>query len=130
MVSDSQLIKRARYGGRNLAGLAILVSFGAVCTTLAMFAPAGDIIKWFAASISLMAAAYWALAVAARHGDPRAIAVVMAFLSIQLLINSVAFVFAFLRSSGSININILWLIIPIAIIAALYRNRADLLELK
>jgi hypothetical protein len=128
--TNEDLIKRARYGGRNVGGLAILASLAAGFGALGIFAYGGEDLLWFALPFLALAASYWCLAIAARRGDHRALTVILSFLSVLFLFSLVMAVFVHVKTNGASPANIIWIVIPLLVIIALAQNRSDLLELR
>jgi hypothetical protein len=129
-VSDEKLLQRARYGGRNITALAILATLVAVFSFLAIpFAKTGDLIL-FLLIFPCVAVAFWMLAIAARRGNALSLNFVLGVLTLQFLVSIVGEVVAYVVSGGKIPMQLVFIIIPLLVIAVLARNRADLLELR
>src|SRR4051812_29711385 len=84
--NDEKLLKRARHSGRNLSVLASLATFGAMALIAAALFAKGihGFMAVLAATITLIAAGYWVLAVAARRGNPNAVGVVIVAMVLQI----------------------------------------------
>lgn len=83
-----------------------------------------------ATAISLLAAGYWVLAVAARRGNPNAVGVVIVVMVVQICL---AFIFsgiAAARTNSAFHPPTGGLLIPILVLVALASSRTVLLELK
>jgi hypothetical protein len=130
ILTDADLLKRARYGGRNLTGLAILATLLAVLALLAMLAFAGEEAVWIAVPVLILAISYWLLAIAARRGSAQAINIVRGFLAIQFVLSLIGQIVLLLRSKGAAPLNLLLIVIPLLVIVAISRNRNDLIELQ
>ncbi|HEY2760316.1 MAG TPA: hypothetical protein VGI75_06225, partial [Pirellulales bacterium] len=128
--TSEQLLKRAKYGGRNVTGLAILMTLAAVIGSLAALSFAGKDAVWIALPLVALATSYWCLAIAARRGNQLAINIVIGFLAVQFVFSVLAQVVALIRTNGAEPLNILGIAIPLMVIIALSRNRTDLLELR
>jgi hypothetical protein len=120
--TDQQLIKRARYGARNVTGLSILATILAMVGWVAV-AVAGERLLWIILSWS-------AVAVAARRGDTRPLAMVAGIMTAQFLLSLVGLMVGYLRSNNPSAVSFAWLVVPVLTIVALARNHSDLLELK
>jgi hypothetical protein len=129
---DEQLIRRARHASRNLSVLAILatlVSIGLVA--VAIFAKGfHGVIAVFATTISLIAAGYWTLAVAARRGNPNAVGIVIVMLVFQICLALISSGVAAARTNSGFELPTGNLVIPILILVALASSRKVLLQLK
>jgi hypothetical protein len=129
-ISDELLKRRARYGGRNVTGLAILATILAAFSLLAIsFAKTADGI-WFLLPLPFMALAYWLVAIAARRGSPLALNFVLGVLAVQFLVSIVGQVAAYVVTGRSLSSQLFLTIIPLLVIAVLARNRTDLIELR
>jgi hypothetical protein len=129
---DEKLVKRARHAGRNLSVLAMLATFGAVALIAAsLFAKgAQGVMAVFAATITLIAAGYWVLAVAARRGNPNAVGVVIVAMVVQICLSLIFSGIAAAQTKSSFQPPVGGLIIPILVLVALASSRKVLLELK
>jgi hypothetical protein len=128
--TNETLIKRARYGGRNVTGLAILATLLAGFSALALgFAKSpGDVLTVL--PVPVIAVAYWLLSVGARRGNPRALSIVLAVLGAQLLFSVAILVYIAFLSRSDASTSIISIIIPLLVFVFLARNRGDLLELR
>jgi hypothetical protein len=133
-VSDDLLIRRARYGGRNLVGLAILATlFAAMSLAFVLASPdrqTASVAGGIAAGIMAMATAYWVLAVAARRGNASALSVVIGFIVVQFVLGLTLQVYAYVRTDGRVPLNVVWIILPLVIVFLLARNRSQLIALR
>jgi hypothetical protein len=127
--TDEDLIKRARYGGRNVTALAILVSIFAVLMLPALyFAPEAGL-EWAALTFGLVAAAYWMLAVVTRQGETLGLTIILWLMGIQLLLSVAGLMLTYANHGKTTGMEIWGVIIPLLIFVALAGNRSDLLEL-
>src|ERR1043165_8364783 len=129
---DEKLLKRARHAGRNLSVLAILATFGAmVLIAVALFAKGiHGVMAVMAATITLIAAGYWVLAVAARRGNPNAVGVVIVAMVLQICLALIFSGIAAARTNTAFHPPTGGLLIPILVLVALASSRTVLLELK
>jgi hypothetical protein len=133
-LTDEQLLKRATHAGRNLTVLTTLASLGTLAAWgLAIFikkAPFPMLLP--ALAMSLVAAGYWLLALAARRGNPRSVSVVLVLMLLQLV---TALLLAGVDAARagtdfSSHFGFSRLVIPTLVIAALASSRGVLLELQ
>jgi hypothetical protein len=129
---DQQLLKRARHAGRNLSVLAILATFGALGFIAAAFFAKGiqGVVAGLAGAITLIAAAYWVLAVAARRGNPHAVGVVIVVMVLQICVALISSGVVAARTHSSFQTPVSNVVIPILVLIALASSRKVLLELK
>lgn len=83
-----------------------------------------------ATTITLIAAGYWVLAVAARRGNPNAVGVVIVAMVLQMCLALVSSGVTAARSNSAYQPPVGGLIIPILVLVALASSRKVLLELK
>jgi hypothetical protein len=129
---DQKLLKRARNAGRNLSILAILASIGSVLLVAGAFLikEMPGVMILLAATISLVAAGYWVLAVAARRGNPNAVGVVLVVLIVQMCLGLITSGLAAAQTKSAYKLPIGGLVIPILILVGLASSRQVLLDLK
>ena len=125
-------MKRARYAGRNLSVLAILATFGAIALIVAALYAKGahGVMAVLAATITLIAAGYWVLAVAARRGNPNAVGIVIVAMVLQICLALISSGLAAARTNSSFQPPVAGLFIPILVLVALASSRKVLLQLK
>jgi hypothetical protein len=130
--ADQQLLKRAHYGGRNLFVLASLASVGAlVLICVAIFAKEiHGIMAVMAATITIIAAGYWLLAIAARRGNPNAVGIVIVAMVLQICLSLIASGVTAAQSNAPFQPPVGGLIIPILVLVALASSRKVLLQLQ
>jgi hypothetical protein len=87
-LSDEQLLKRARHASTNLWALGVLAALpGIGLIALAAFDSSMSRDAWvFGVAFWLVAGGYWVLGTAARRGDQRSVAIVVAVLVVHLCI--------------------------------------------
>jgi hypothetical protein len=127
--TDEDLIKRARYGGRNVTALAILVSVPAVLVLPFQFIFPDSGLLWATITLALIAAAYWMLATVTRQGETLGLSIILCLMGFQLLLAVAGLVLAHANNRKTTGMEIWWVIIPLLIVIALAGNRSDLLEL-
>src|SRR5438128_6378884 len=129
---DEKLLKRARHAGRNLSVLAILATFGAIALIAATLFAKGihGVMAILAATITLIAAGYWMLAVAARRGNPNAVGVVIVAMVLQICLALISSGVTATRTNSAFQPPVAGLFIPILVLVALASSRKVLLELK
>ena len=129
---DEKLLKRARHAGRNLSVLAILATFGAMALIAAALFAKGihGVMAVLAATITLIAAGYWVLAVAARRGNPNAVGVVIVAMVLQICLALIGSGVTAARTNSAFQPPVTGLFIPILVLVALASSRKVLLELK
>jgi hypothetical protein len=129
---DEKLLKRARHAGRNLSVLAILATFGAIGLIAAAVFAKGihGVMAVLATTITLIAAGYWVLAVAARRGNPNAVGVVIVAMVLQICLALVSSGVAAARTNSPFEPPVAGLFIPILVLVALASSRKVLLQLK
>jgi hypothetical protein len=129
---DEKLLKRARHAGRNLSVLAILATLGAIALiATALFAKGiHEVMAVLATTITLIAAGYWVLAVAARRGNPNAVGVVIVAMVLQICLALISAGLAAARTNSAFQPPAGGLVIPILVLVALASSRKVLLELK
>lgn len=129
---DEKLLKRARHAGRNLSVLATLATFGALALTAAALFAKGihGVMALLAVTITLIAAGYWVLSVAARRGNPNAVGVVIVAMVLQICLALISSGVAAARTNSSFQPPVAGLFIPILVLVALASSRKVLLELK
>jgi hypothetical protein len=129
---DEKLLKRARHAGRNLSVLAILATFGAMALiATALFAKGfHGVMAVLATTITLIAAGYWVLAVAARRGNPNAVGVVIVAMVLQICLALISSGVTAARTNSAFQPPVTGLFIPILVLVALASSRKVLLELK
>ena len=129
---DEKLLKRAGHAGRNLLVLAVLATLGAVALVAAAVLAKGfhGVTSVLAATITLIAAGYWVLALAARRGNPNAVGVVIVAMVLQICLALVSSGIAAARTHSNFQPPVGGLVIPILVLAALASSRKVLLELK
>jgi hypothetical protein len=128
--TSEDLVKRAKYGGRNVSGLAILASVLAAFMLIGAIAVReGD---FLAAAIAALCVAvgYWLLAIPTRRGETLGLGIIISTLTVQFLLSLAGQVFIHVKTDGTNALNLIWIIIPLLIIMALAGNRADLIELQ
>lgn len=131
-VIDEKLLKRARHAGRNLSVLAILATLGATALIAAALCAKGihGVMAVLATTISLIAAGYWVLAVAARRGNPNAVGVVIVTLVLQICLALISSGVAAARNNSAFQPPAGGVLIPILVLVSLASSRKVLLELK
>ena len=129
---DEKLLKRAGQAGRNLLVLASLATLGTMGLVAAAILAKGfhGITSVLAATITLIAAGYWMLAVAARRGNPHAVGVVIVAMVLQICLALVSSGVTAARTNSAFQPPVGGLIIPILVLIALASSRKVLLELK
>lgn len=127
--TDERLIKRAKYGARNLTGLAILATVLAGIILLGA-AIGNENLLWVGLSISAMAAGYWVLAAVARHGEQRALAIAVGIMVANFIFSLGGLMIGYLRTNNASPAGFIGLLVPLLVILALTRNYSDILELK
>jgi hypothetical protein len=87
-LTDEQLLKRANHAGRNLAVLRTLAILGAAGMWAVVFSAkaALPIMAPAASALTLLAAGYWSLMIAALRGNPVSVGVVLVIMVIQLAV--------------------------------------------
>jgi hypothetical protein len=131
-LTDEQLLKRATHAGRNLSVLALLASVVGIGLIVAVVMVKGALFTLgvLAASLTILAVAYWFLAVAAYRGDPKAVGIVIVICGINLFLNLIAAGVGAARSGSEIKLSPGGFIIPIVILIALASSRKVLLQLQ
>ena len=129
---DEKLLKRARHAGRNVSVLAILATFGAIALFAAALFAKGihGVMAVLATAITLIAAGYWVLAVAARRGNPNAMGVVIVAMVLQICLALISSGVTATRTNSAFQPPVAGLFIPILVLVALASSRKVLLELK
>lgn len=127
--TDEDLIKRARYGGRNVTGLAILASIPALMLLPWQFVAPDAGLLWAAITFALIAAAYWMLATVTRQGETLGLSIILCLMAIQLLLSLAGVLLAYARNNKTAGMELWIVIIPLLIVVALAGNRSDLVEL-
>ena len=129
---DKKLLKRARYAGRNLSVLAVMATFGAMALIAAAVFAKGiqGVTAVLATTISLIAAGYWVLAMAARRGNPNAVGVVIVTLVLQICLALISSGVAAARTNSAFQPPVGGVMIPILVLVALASSRKVLLELR
>lgn len=129
---DQELLDRARNAGRNLAVLATLATLAAVgLFAVVLFAKdAPGIVAAMTLPLTLLAAGYWILAVAARRGNPNAVGVVIVAAVIQMCLVLILAGVNAARHNTPFQPPIAGMIIPIVVLFALNSSRNVLLKLK
>src|SRR5882672_5344459 len=117
---DETLLKRARYAGRNLLVLATLATLGAIALIAAAFFAKGmnGVMAVLAATISVLAAGYWVLAVAARRGNPNAVGVVIVAMVLQICLALISSGVTAARTNSAFQPPVAGLFIPILVLVA------------
>ena len=137
-LSDEVLLQHAGHAGRNMIAVAILGTLAALAIGSFVFIPgdksplSGLFLGGFAAVVACVAG-LWILAVAANRGDPASVAIVMGVMGVQVVIAVIGYVMSMtmLRQNDAGNAANFWfVIVGIAIIAALAKSRDVLVELK
>ena len=119
--SDQKLLKRARHAGRNLSVLAILATFGAMALIAASLFAKGmhGVMAVLATTITLIAAGYWVLAVAARRGNPNAVGVVIVAMVLQICLALISSGVAAARTNSTFQPPVAGLFIRFLVLVAL-----------
>jgi hypothetical protein len=131
-LSDEVLLKRATHAGRNLIVLAILASLvAAACAALGFLVPgAPKIFPVLAFSVSLVATAYWVLAVAGRRGNPNSVGIVIIVMAGNLFLQFILAGIEAARSGTDVVSHMPNVLVSFFILYALYQSRKVLLELQ
>lgn len=129
---DEKLLKRAQHAGRNLSVLAILATLGAIALIAAALFAKGihGVMAVLATTITLIAAGYWLLALAARRGNPNAVGVVIVAMVLQICLALISSGVTAARTNTGFQQPGAGLFIPILVLAALASSRKVLLQLK
>jgi hypothetical protein len=129
---DQQLLERAPRAGRNLLVLAILATLGSIGLIAAAILAKGlhGVMAVLATTISLIAAGYWALAVAARRGNPNAVGVVIVVMVVQICLALISSGITAARTNSAFQLPTGGMLIPILVLVALANSRKVLLQLK
>jgi Tfp pilus assembly protein PilN len=129
---DQQLLDRARNAGRNLAVLATLATLVALGLLSAGFfsKDAPRMVVAMALPLTLLAAGYWILAVAARRGNPTAVGVVIVAAVVQMCLVLILAGVNAARHNTPFQPPIAGMIIPILVLFALNSSRDVLMKLK
>jgi len=130
--NDERLLKRARHAGRNLSVLAMLATFGGMALIAGVLYAKGmrGVMTVLASTITLIAAGYWVLAVAARRGNPNAVGVVIVAMVLQICLTMISSGVTAARTNSAFQPPVTGLFIPILVLIALASSRKVLLELK
>jgi hypothetical protein len=133
--TDESLIKRAKYGGRNIRALAILLSFIAALGLLALlFLPVsmkpGFGFELFYVLFLVIVAAFWMLSIMARQGDTLALSIFLWWYGICLILNVAGVLISYVTERDVSWFGWLAVALQLLIVVVLARNRSDLLELQ
>ena len=133
LMDDRILLSKARRASRTLLVLATLATCGAVALICILFLAKGiplAMMTIMVAAISLIAAGYWELTVAAQRGNPNSVGIVIAILVIQMTLTLIYTGVAAARAGTGFQPNLSSFVIPTLILVVLYYNRKVLLELQ
>lgn len=130
--TDQKLLKRARYGGRSVTCLAVLLSLSAVCMVLAAVHAEGPwrVMAIPAAGVTLIAIGYWILAAAARRGNADAVKVVIIVMAVGICLSVVSAAATAARTDHTSPPQIVGVLVPLLILASLADSHKVLVKLK
>lgn len=131
-LTDEQLLNRASHAGRNLTVLASLATLASIAFwAIAFMAKIPMMAGIFPAlALTLVAAGYCMLALAARRGSPTSVGIVIVIVALQItFVLTIAGISA-ARAGGDFSSNTPSIIIPILVFIALASSRGVLLELQ
>ena len=135
-LTDEQLMKKARYAGRDLSILATLPTIAIIAVIVVSFfiknlpAELLSVMGGMSVAMLLIAAGYWTLAVSARRGNSNAVGVVLVIMTVQIALSLITSGIIAATNSATYQPNFPGLILPGLIIVALANDRKFLLELK
>ena len=132
-LTDEALLQRASHAGRNMIALAILGTLAALAILAFLFAPGGTLRAPVLASSAACVACVtglWMLAIAARRGSPTSVGIILGVMALQLVVSVVGYVMAMMRANNDAAGTLWYIIIGIAIIAALSRSQNVLIEMR
>ena len=131
-LNDDALLKRAGHAGRNLTLLALLASVLTLVLVYLSFTTraALPVTLVFAASLALISAGYWVLAVAARRGNPNSVGFILVLIVVQIALWLILSGVVSARHGTSFQPNTTGLVMPVLVFIAVYQSRKILLELQ
>lgn len=131
-LSDEKLIKRSGHAGRNLAALALLTSVVAAgATAVCFFArEVAGLVACMAVSLSLVAAGYWLLAVAAKRGNIRAVDFVIGYMLVQIVLGMALNGYAVNAAGAPQRSAVAGMLLPVLVLLAVIGSRSSLAELE
>ena len=131
-LTDEKLLKRATHAGRYLSALALISSFIFVSILSAAAFAKGmtAFMILFTAAFVLVASGYWALAAAAKRGNPASVEVAIVIMSTQLVMSLTTSVVSAVRAGNTAKAVAPEMIASILVIVALANSRNVLKELQ
>ena len=133
--TDGELLHRANYGARNLFGLAILLTVGALVGIAVLVFSDSDgesFLQFVGLGIAIcsIVVGAWMLSVAARQGQTLPLSVMAAWVCAHVVVSVAGIAGLYMRTHQIPMGVVVHEVVPLLLAALLLSNRTDLLELK